>query len=372
MRSIDSIRQDFPALKEWVYLDNAFVGLMPTPVHEGYNEWINEWYNFDIKKSTILNGWLEKTSKLRSLVANLIGVKSNEIAFTMCTGSGLNIVVNGMNWCKGDNVVFTEWEHNPLVTHTTRKSSVESRVVHASKGKFELTDFEKLIDDKTKLVQVSQVCYTNGFRFNLNEISKIVHEHGAKLLVDATQAVGALQVDYKHDNVDFVSVAPYKYLMGPAGLAFLYVNEKSIPELIPDRTGWKNQIYEGDNPEESIKEGTAEKFEYGTINFQGVYALSRSIEYLNDIGMTNVEKQVIKLNNYLYDRLIDLGKDIWTPKGNESAILSFIQESPEQLAKVLQAKKIKVTGRKAHGGHMRVSVHFYNTEQDIDNLIKNL
>ncbi|MBN1682732.1 aminotransferase class V-fold PLP-dependent enzyme [Candidatus Bathyarchaeota archaeon] len=372
MNNIESIREDFPTLKDWTYLDNAFVGLMPKQVREGYMEWIDEWYNFRITKNTILNCWLEKSTILRNMISNLIGVQSSEIAFTMCTGSGLNIVINGIDWKKGDNVIFTEWEHNPLVTNTTRKNGVESRVLKASGNRFELSNLEKMIDDKTRLVQISQVCYTNGFRFNLKDVAQIVHEHGAKLLVDATQAVGAIQVDYKKDDVDYVSVAPYKYLMGPAGLAFLYVNNQSVNELTPDRVGWKNQLYEGDNPEESITEGKAEKFEYGTINFQGVYALIKSIEYLNKIGIENVENQIINVNKYLYEKLEYLGKKVWTPIENESPIISFIQENPENLAKKLQNMKIKVTGRRAHGGHMRVSVHFYNTIDDIDLLIKNL
>ena len=372
MRSIESIREDFPALKEWVYLDNAFVGLMPRQVREGYDEWADEWFNFNVGNRTILSGWLEKATKLRRLVANLVGANSKEIAFTTCTGSGLNIVINGTNWGRGENVVFTEWEHNPLDTRTTRRFGIESRVVHASGGKFELTDLEKSIDDKTRIVQVSQVCYTNGFRFNLREVADIAHEHGAKVLVDATQAVGAIQVDYKRDDVDYVSVAPYKYLMGPAGLAFLYVDEKSISELTPDRVGWKNQIWAGDNPEESTSEGSAEKFEYGTINFQGVYALTKAIEYLNQVGMSNVERRVLSLNDYLNNKLNELGKQIWTPEGNKSPIVSFIQKNPVELAETLKSQKIKVTGREAHGGHMRVSVHFYNTENDINQLTKHI
>lgn len=372
MQNIDTIREDFPTLKEWVYLDNAFVGLMPKQVRKSYDEWADEWYNFNVGNRTILNGWLDKTKELRGLVAGLIGVTSDEIAFTMCTGSGLNIVINGITWEKGDNAVFTEWEHNPLDTHTTRRYGVEPREIHAKEGGFELADLEKAVDDRTKLIQVSQVCYTNGYRFNLREVADIAHEHGAKVLVDATQAVGALQVDYDKDDVDFVAVAPYKYLMGPTGLAFLYVDEESIPELTPDRVGWKNQIWEGDNPEESTSKGSAEKFEYGTINFQGVYALMRSIEYLNKIGMNNIESRVLSLNKYLYEQLSNLSKEIWTPEGNESAILSFIQDNPEELAEKLKQQKINVTGREAHGGHMRVSVHFYNTTEDIQKFVESL
>jgi selenocysteine lyase/cysteine desulfurase len=367
--NINAIRDDFPVLKKWIYLDNAFVGLMPKQVREGYDEWADEWYNFDVGNYTILKRWLEKTNVLRGMIAELVGVTAHEIAFTMCTGSGLNIIINGTDWEKGDNVVFTEWEHNPLETHTTRRYGVEPREVKATDGGFQLDDFEKVIDDNTKIVQVSQVCFTNGFRFNLKEVADIVHDHGAKLLVDATQAVGALQVDYKKDDVDFVSVAPYKYLMGPAGLAFLYVDKESISEITPDRTGWKNQIWEGDNPEEFTSEGSAEKFEYGTINFQGVYAFVKSIVYLNNIRMKNVEDRVLSLSKYLMDQLSNLGKKIWTPEGNESPIVSFIQDKPEVLAEKLKNQKLKVTGRETHRGHMRVSVHFYNTIDDIDALI---
>jgi selenocysteine lyase/cysteine desulfurase len=372
MVDFDAIRDDFPALREWVYLDTAFVGLMPRQVREGYDDWADEWYSFNVGDRTILAGWLEKSNKLRGMISDLVGVSSGEIALTMCTGSGLNIVINGTDWGKGDNAVFTEWEHNPLDTHTTRRRGVEPRVVRARNGGFLIDDFEKAIDDDTRIVQVSEVYFTNGFRFDLREIANIAHEHGAKVLVDATQAVGALRVDYKKDDVDYVSVAPYKYLMGPAGLAFLYVDEESIPELAPDRTGWKNQIWEGDHAEEPTFMGSAEKYEYGTINFQGVYALVKSIEYLNEVGMKAVEERVLGLSGYLSERLTGLGKEVWTPEGNESPIVSFFQDDPVELAERMKQRGIKVTGREAHGGHMRVSVHFYNTEEDIDGLIESL
>jgi cysteine desulfurase/selenocysteine lyase len=370
MVSIEEIRRDFPALKEWTYLDNAFVGLMPRPVREGYDRWADEWYNFDVGNRTILSGWLEAANRVRVMMADFIGVTAKEIAYTMCTGSGLNIVTNGTDWRRGDNVVFPEWEHNPLDTYTTRRSSVELRVWKPEGGKFLVSDLEKLVDDRTRLVQVSHVSYVNGFRADLKEVAEVAHEHGAKLLVDATQAVGAMRVDYKGDGADYVAFAPYKYLMGPAGLAFLYVNEESIPGLTPDRTGWKNQIWEGAHAEDKTPEDTAEKFEYGTINFQGVYAMEESLRYLNNLGIDYVEKSVLDTTGYLYKRLGELGKELWTPEGNESPVVSYCQAGAVELAERLKREKIKVTGREAHGSHMRVSAHFYNTRGDINKLIE--
>ena len=364
------VRGDFPPLERWAYLDTAFVGLMPRQVREGYREWADEWYGFQVGGGTILEAWLARLGVLRRRLAALLGVSSREVAFTMCTGSGLNIVVNGIDWRRGDNVVFSEWEHNPLDTYTTRRHGVEPRVVPSSDGGFDLGDFERVVDDGTRLVQVSHVCYTNGFRFDLRGLAEVAHNHGAKVLVDATQAVGALQVDYKREGVDFVSAAPYKYLMGPAGLAFLYVEEGSIMELTPDRTGWKNQVWEGDNLEESVASGSAERFEYGTLNFQGVYALDRSLEYLEALGMERVEGRVLRLSRYLGERLLELGLDVWTPEGNRAPIVSFKHPRPERLAQSLRGLGVMVTGRRAHGGHVRASVHFYNDWGDVDRLVE--
>jgi selenocysteine lyase/cysteine desulfurase len=363
------VRNDFPALAEWTYLDNAFVGLMPRQVREGYDEYLDLWYRFRPPgDSTILQEWVAKASLVRGMVARFIHVEPGELAYTMCTGSGLNIVVNGTAWRRGDNAVFPEWEHNPLDTYTTRRHGVEPRVWRPRRGFFELGDLERLVDDRTRLVQVSQVSYVNGFRLDLGKVSEVAHEHGAKVLVDATQAVGALDVDYVGDGVDYVAFAPYKYLMGPSGLAFLYVRRENLAGLTPDRTGWKNQIWGGDKAEEPHDVGSAEKFEYGTLNFQGVYAMERSIEYLDALGIGDVERRNLSLARRLFDGLTERGKDVWTPEPR-STIVSYFQEGATGLAARLKAEKVKVTGRKAHGDHIRASVHFYNDEGDVDRLL---
>jgi len=371
---IESIRKDFPALEEWTYLDNSFVGLYPRQVREGYDEFLDRWMNFSAAGTkTILTEWLEKAERVRRMVADFIGASPREIAFTTCTGSGLNIVVNGTRWKRGDNVVFPENEHNPLDTSTLRRQGVESRAIEVKNGRIDLSDLEKAVDDHTRLVQVSQVSYINGFRFDLKDVADIAHEHGAKVLVDATQAIGALVTDVKKEGVDYLSAAPYKYLMGPAGLAFLYVRSEHIGDLEPDRVGWKNQLWEGDHAEEPLKDvHSAVKFEYGTLHFQGVYGLERSLEYLNDIGMDNVERRVLMLSEYLWSRLNEIGKRMYTLRGTRSPVVSFFERDAVEISARLMRERVKVTGREAHGGHIRVSPHFYNTKEDIDHFIKKI
>lgn len=371
---IEKIRRDFPALEEWTYLDTAFVGLHPRQVRDGYDEFLDRWMRFNVSGTkTILTEWLEKTDKVRGMVAPFIGASSEEIAFTMCTGSGLNIVINGTEWKKGDNVVFPEWEHNPMDTTTLRRHGVEIRPLMIRGGRVELTDLEKAVDDRTRLVQLSQVSYVNGFRFDLRATANIAHEHGAKLLVDATQAVGALTTDVKREEVDYLSSAPYKYLMGPAGLAFLFVDRENIQGLSPDRVGWKNQMWEGEHAEKPLEHTeTAEKFEYGTIHFQGIYGLEKGIEYLNNLGMDDVERRVLELSDYLWNSLNGSGAKMYTPEGTKSPIVSFYEKDATGLATKLMRDRVKVTGREAHGGHIRVSTHFYNTKEDIDHFMEKL
>jgi len=212
----------------------------------------------------------------------------------------------------------------------------------------------------------------NGFRFDLKEVSDIAHDHGAKVLVDSTQALGALKTDVKKEKVDYVSAAPYKYLMGPAGLAFLYVSSEHLKDLEPDRIGWKNQLWEGDRAEDPVDGLSAEKYEYGTIHFQGAYGLEKSLEYINNIGIDKIEKRVLSLTDHLWSRLSDLGRKMYTPPGNRSPIVSFYQNDSINVAAKLMREKVKVTGREAHGGHIRVSSHFYNTREDIDLFIEKL
>jgi selenocysteine lyase/cysteine desulfurase len=368
------IRSDFPALKEWTYLDTSFMGLSPLQVRQGYEEFLDRWMLFKVAMGkTILSEWLEKGELVRNMVASFLGATRDEIAFTTSTGCGLNIVINGISWSKGDNVVFPEWEHNPTDTMTLRRHGVQVRTVKSKGGRIELADLEKVIDDRTKLVQVSQVAYTNGFRFNLKKVGEIAHEHGAMLLVDGTQAIGALLINLKEENVDFLSAAPYKYLMGPAGLAFLYVRRDRTDDLIPDRVGWKNQIWEGERAERLSESGEAgDKFEYGTLHYQGMYALERSLEYISRIGLENVESRILELSSYLWYRLNDLAFDMYTPKGTKSPIVSFFQPDATIIAGKLMEEKVKVSGRPTHGGHIRVSTHFYNTSEDIDHFIERL
>jgi len=371
---IESIRRDFPALEEWTYLDNSFVGLYPRQVREGYDEFLDRWMNFSAAGTkTILTEWLEKTERVRGMIAEFIGASRHEIAFTTCTGSGLNIVVNGTRWKRGDNVVFPENEHNPLDTTTLRRHGVESRAIEVKEGRIDLSDLEKAVDEHTRLVQVSQVSYINGFRFDLKKVAEIAHEHDAKVLVDATQALGALVTDVKKEGVDYLSAAPYKYLMGPAGLAFLYVRSEHIGDLEPDRVGWKNQLWEGDRAEEPLEDvNSAEKFEYGTLHFQGVYGLERSLEYLNDIGMEKVERRVLMLSDHFWSRLSEIGKRMYTPRGVRSPVVSFFERDAVEISARLMREKVKVTGREAHGGHIRVSPHFYNTKEDMEHLIEKI
>ena len=374
---INTIRNDFPTLEKLTYLDTAFVGLFPTFVREGYIEFLDEWMSYSLGKSkttadkqldkaeakSILGRWMDKAEETRAMAAEFLGASSDEVAFTQSTGCGLNMPVNGVTWKKGDNVVFPDSEHNPLVTATLTREGVEARIVKSVDGRVELNDLEKAVDDNTKIVQVSQVGYLNGFRLDLKAVSDIAHEHGALVSVDSTQALGALKTDVRKEDVDFLSAGTYKYLIGPAGLGFFYVKSEHIESVLPDRTGWKNQMWRM-RPYELPK--NARRFEYGTLNFQGIYAFKNSLIYLNKMGILNIERRVLELSSYLWSRLNDFGARLFTPLDTKSPIVSFFVKDEQEIGEKLMREKIKVTARDSPEGHLRVSPHFYNTKEDVD------
>ncbi len=369
--NIERIRQDFPAFKNWAYLDTAYVGLSPKFARDSYDEFLDEWMNLSFEKpATILGKWMEKSEETRVMVAEFLNAKTDEIAFTQCTGCGLNLPVNCIDFKKGDNVVTPDLECNPLVTSSLRRKGVQTRIVKSVNGKVELSDLEREIDDHTRVLQVSQVSYINGFRFNLKEVSDIAHEHNALVSVDSIQATGAIYTDVKREDVDFLSAGTYKYLIGPPGLGIFYTKSEHIENMFPDRTGWGNKIWNL-KPYELPK--SAKRFEYGTLNFGGIYAFHDSLSYLKKIGIKNIEKRVLELSSYLRSRLNDIGAEMFTPENTNSPIISVFVKNAQEIGEKLRKKRVKVTTRDWNdNGYFRVSVHFYNTREDIDVFIEEL
>jgi selenocysteine lyase/cysteine desulfurase len=236
---------------------------------------------------------------------------------------------------------------------------------------------EKSIDDKTVAVAVSHVEYVNGFRHDLRALSEIAHEHGAYLIVDAIQSAGAMQIDVKRDDVDFLSTACYKWLLSPPGAGYLYVKEELIEKFEPPLVGWasvKQDVFDTvdfwDIWSLRLSE-TASRFEVGSPSSISFVGAREALKILLDFGIENVEKRVLKLTGYLIEAVKNLGLTLQTPEDqpHRSGIVNFKIKKPQEVVEKLSRNGIIVSAR-AHG--IRVSPHFYNTEEEIDKLIEEI
>ena len=368
MEDTKKIRALFPIVENKVFLNHAAQSPLPKPVAEAMHRYVEDCSNFGASP-------LETSDLGKSLFARLVGAKPEEIALVENTSMGLNVAAHVLRYPPGSKVVTTDLEYPSVVYPWLRKSlGVKVDYVRSADGKLLLEDFEKALDDSTVAVAVSHVEYVNGFRNDLRALSQIAHSHGAVLIVDAIQSAGVIPIDVKRDGVDFLTAACYKWLLGPAGAAYLYVREELIEKLEPPYVGWasvKQEIFETvefwDIWSLRLSE-TASRFEVGTPSTVSFVGAAEAMKMLLDFGIEKVERRVLELTDHLIEKVKALGLRLQTPEEpqHRSGIVNFKIEKPKEVVERLRKNGIIVSAR-ANG--IRVSPHFYNTKTEIDTLI---
>jgi len=371
MENIERIREQFPVTKNKVFMNHAAQSPLPKPVADAVRKYVNDFSNFGTTS-------IEWNDGGKPFFAKLIGANPKEIAFVENTSVGLNIAANVLSYPHGSNIVTTDLEYPSVVYPWLRKSlGVKAHYVRNVDGKISLEDVEKAVDDNTVAVAISHVEYVNGFRHDLRALGEIAHEHGAYIIVDAIQSAGAMQIDVKRDDVDFLMSACYKWLLSPPGAGYLYVKENLIEKFEPPFVGWasvKPEVFETidffDIWSMRLSE-TASRFEVGSPSFISLIGAKEALKMLLDIGIEKIEKRILKLTDHLIEAVKDLGLELQTPEEPQcrSGIVNFKIDKPKEVAEKLNNKGIVVSPR-AHG--IRVSPHFYNTEEEIDKFIREI
>ncbi|MEM2118406.1 MAG: aminotransferase class V-fold PLP-dependent enzyme [Candidatus Bathyarchaeia archaeon] len=369
MEDIEEIREQFPITKNKVFLNHAAQSPLPKPVADALRKCVDEFSKFGDTSIKWNDGG-------KPFFAKLIGAKPEEIALVENTSIGLNIAANVLTYPRGSKIVTTDLEYPSVVYPWLRKGlDVKVDYVKNVDGKILLEDVEKAVDDKTVAVAVSHVEYVNGFRHDLRALSEIAHEHGAYLIVDAIQSVGTMPIDVKKDDVDFLATACYKWLLSPPGTGYLYVKEELTEKFEPTFVGWasvKQEIFETIdfwNIWNLKLSETASRFEVGSPGFISFIGTMEALKLLLEFGVENVQRRILKLTDRIIETAKDFGLDLQTPEEQQcrSGIVNFKIDKPKELAETLRQKGIVASAR-ARG--LRVSPHFYNTEEEIDKLME--
>jgi len=395
---IQKIRKDFPILSRkvngypLVYFDNAATSQKPQSVIDSIVDYYSN-YNANIHRGvhSLSQEATDAYEITRQKIQHHFNAKnSHEIIFTPGTTHGINMVASGFSTLlkKGDEIIVSAMEHHSNIVPwqmLCEKTGVLLKVIPMAKnGTLVLSEYAKLLSNKTKLVFVNHVSNALGTINPIKEIIDLAHKKGAAVLIDGAQATSHFIPDFQELDVDFYVTSAHK-MCGPTGVGILYGKESWLNKLPP---------YQGGG--EMIKEVTFEKttyadlphkFEAGTPNISGGIAFGVAIDYLNSVGFKNIQSYETKLLNYATQKLLEIeGLLIYGPeasrKTNKTAVISFNIEGihPYDIGTIVD--KLGIAVRTGHHctqpimafykipGTVRASFAFYNTKTEIDTFIE--
>ncbi|MDQ7817684.1 MAG: aminotransferase class V-fold PLP-dependent enzyme [Melioribacteraceae bacterium] len=370
---IEEIRNLFPHIKTGqIYFNNAATGPWSTLVYERIQEYYKQRSEKLIENDKYYLMW---SSNAKAKLGKMINASPDRIAWVDNVSNGLNILAQGLNWKPGDRVVINdiEFPSNVYPFLNLKQYGVEVDIVKSRNGIVDAEDIERLITPTTKLVTISQVQFLSGYRADLDKIGELCKKHGIIFCVDSIQGAGAVKFDVIKSQIDFLCGGTQKWLMSSQGLSYIYITEELQNRIIQKNVGWLSVENEWDllNYDLSFK-STAERFQNGTVNVLGVSIFDAVLDLFIEFGIENCELRVIDNSNYLMNELNKL--DIvpvlnGLPDKNLSGIVSFKHSKAREIFEELEKRKINCAVRE---GMVRFAPHFFNTHEDIDQVIDEL
>lgn len=398
MIDVSKIRNDFPMFNNKTqqghtlcYLDNAATTFKPYSVIEACNEYyLNDNANAHRGDYDLAYKVDKKVDEVRQKVANFINAEKIEIVFTSGTSMSMNMIAFGYGikfLNKGDEILLTEAEHASNVLPWFKVAEMTGAVIKyiplTDEGRLTVENLKSVLTEKTKVVSVAQVTNVLGFLSDMKAICKLVHETtDAIVICDGAQSVPHIKVDVKDMDCDFLSFSAHK-MCGPTGIGVLYGKYSLLQKTDVLMSGG------GDNARFDMCGNVAylqppAKFEAGTMNLEGIYGFGAAIDYLNSIGMENIESYEKELRKYAISKLKNLQNLIIYNENADSGIITLNVKGvfPQDEASYLNSKGICVRSgehcakllkdRLGAGGTIRVSIYFYNTKEEIDQLYEAL
>lgn len=363
---INHYRSLFPHIKLGLtYLDHAAVGPFSKPVNDAILDYIRR------KSETELNiffNFLKTVAATKEQIGTLINSQKERIAFTDNTTNGLNILAAGLDWKSGDRIVLTDMEFpanvNPFLNQ--KRHGVEIDFVKNKNGKILMEDMERAITPRTRVLSISHVQFLHGLRSDLAPIGELCREKGVVFCVDAIQSAGVVPIDVRAMKIDFLSCGCQKWLLAPEGVGFIYVSEETQEKIRQAHLGWtSNRDFFSDFLRYRVElDPTARRYENSTYNCAGIAGLHASLSMILEIGVPNITGHLGQLTNSAIERLRRTSWELLTSvePQERAGIVTFRPPNAKAMFERLKSKNITVSLRE---GCIRLSPHFYNTEEDV-------
>ncbi len=380
--SIDHILADeplrhrlFPVTKQRIFLAHAGVAPLPGPTVEALK---HEAERASINQEGV--DYVTEIESIRRVSARLINANSDEVALLGPTSLGLNLVANGLEWNEGDEVVCYPDDYPANVYPWLALADKGVKVVPLQPERMgEITPELVLaaLTPRTRLVALASCHYLSGFRLDYEHIGEELHQRNILFCLDAIQSLGATTIDVRH--IDFLAADSHKWMLGPLGAGIFYVKRKHFETLRPSLLGAWNVRSPGFVAQPKIAfEESARRYEPGAINMLALHGMKASIELILGLGVKQIEARLLDLRTFAEDKLLARGFRVigHINRRSQKTGITTIAFDKEEVA-VAHARKLKdnrvdISLRQMRSGVscIRLSPHFYNTEAEIEEVIK--
>ncbi len=367
----DEFRQHFPVVRDKRYANIAYTSPLSPSVAQAVGRFFDDITYARSDKPQ----WLADAQTLRARIAGLIGGDARRVAFTKNTTEGINIVAQGLDWQVGDNVVVDDQEHptNALPWLNLRRRGVQVRVAPAQAHRFTVDSLWQLVDSRTRLIAVSWVQYSTGFRTDIEELGRRCKSQGIWLVVDGIQGVGLLRARVDAWHVDAFASGAHKGLLGPLGVGFVHVSPGLLNALTPasigpsgvtslDKSGeqWEVAIADSDD---------ARRLETGNLNYPGIAGFAAAISLIETAQPQRIEPWALALSARFAQGLRELGYDVVSPAGagETSTTTSVRVTDPRKLHALLSREA--VVASLVEYDYLRFSFGAYNNNEDVDRIL---
>lgn len=394
MYDINKVRADFPILsrtvydRPLVYLDNAATTQKPRVVVEAITE---EYYNVNANVHRGVHYLSQQATDLheasRETVRRFINARSvNEVIFTRGTTESINLIAS--SFCdammqEGDEIIVSVMEHHsnivPWQLQAARKGIVLRVIPMDDNGDLIINEYEKLFNEKTRLVSVAHVSNVLGTVNPVKEMARIAHGHGVPMMVDGAQSAPHFAVDVQDLDCDFFAFSGHK-MYGPTGVGVLYGKEEWLDRLPPYQGG--GEMIDHVSFEKTTFERLPFKFEAGTPDYVATNGLAKAIDYISALGMENIAMHEKELTQYAMEKMKNIdGMAIFGTSANKDAVVSFLVGDIHHLDMGTLLDRLGIAVRTGHHcaqplmqrlgiqGTVRASFALYNTKEEIDVLV---
>ena len=374
-KEIDTIRKDFPFLKKMIHMASCSQGALSEQARSAANSYLDSWENDGMD----WDSWLVAVNNAKAQFAALIGAEADEIAIGCSVSDLVSSIATALDFSGERKKVVIGDGDFPTVNYNWLAQGKNGALIDFVPVKedysIDISEYESRIDEKTLITSFAHVYYLNGYKQDIKTIVDLAHSKGSLAMVDVYQSLGSCKINVKEPGADIVVCGAMKYLLGPAGIAFMYVKKDILSSFKPQATGWFGQkdpfLFQSRYIDWAAD---ARKFDTGTPPVITSYIAAAGMEILNKTGAEAIEDRINMLSGYSLEKCLEYGLNVISPldvskKGSTTALKVPEGLNSHDVEVNMRKKGILVSAR---AEAVRIAPHFYSKISEIDEAVKRL